>query len=236
MASGNRAAYAMVPLLTVGSLALVGFRPRQFAAAGVVAGSMVVVLAALGGDPLLVAKLLPEHLYVTASTGWHEMRGSLTALGHGTGWDTNAALRYGDAAERRYIENWYAKASLELGMAGLASITVALAAIIWRTLGPLRRLDAGTRQLAAPVAALLALTAVALFKGPYIDLDPMNVYFWLFAGMLLGLYRVAGVEPGPRAPEVAACRSPYVSRTSCRTRSSTSRRCIASWRGGRRST
>jgi len=204
MASGNRAAYAMVPLLTLGSLALAGVRPSKFAAAGAAAGAMVVVLAALGGNPLLVAKLLPEHLYVTASTGWHEMRSSFLLFGHGTGWDTNAALRYGDTDQRRYIENWYAKASLELGILGLVSITVALAAIVMRALAPLRRLDAGTRQLAAPVAVLLAATAVALFKGPYIDLDPMNVYFWLFAGMLLGLYRAAGVEPGARTTEVAA--------------------------------
>jgi hypothetical protein len=37
---------------------------------------------------------------------------------------------------------------------------------------------------------------VTLFKGPYVDLDPMNVYFWLLIGMLFGLYRCGGAERG----------------------------------------
>jgi hypothetical protein len=53
------------------------------------------------------------------------------------------------------------------------------------------------------VAALLLLTVVSLFKGPYIDLDPLNVYFWLFAGMLLGLYRAVGAVPGLGAKAAA---------------------------------
>jgi hypothetical protein len=202
-ASGNRAAYVMVPLITVVSLAFAGVRPSRLASAGAASGAMVLAVAALGGNPLLVLRLLPEHVHVTLSYGWHEMRSSFLLLGHGTGWDTNGALRYGDTAQRRYIENWYAKASLELGVLGLLSITVALASIIVRLVTPLRRLDARPRQLAAPVAALLLLTVVSLFKGPYIDLDPLNVYFWLFAGMLLGLYRAVGAVPGLGAKAAA---------------------------------
>lgn len=182
----------MVPAIAVLGLALAGARPaRLVAAIAVVLLVMAVALAAGGADPLLVAKLLPEHVHVTLSHGWAEMRSSLTAFGHGTGWDTNAALRYGEGGQRRYIENWFAKSSLELGVLGLLSVTVALAALLAHLLRPLRSLDPGARQLAAPVFALLALTAVSLFKGPFIDFDPLNVYFWLFAGMLAGLYRTA---------------------------------------------
>jgi hypothetical protein len=28
-----------------------------------------------------------------------------------------------------------------------------------------------------------------LVKGPYIDLDPLNVYFWLLLGAVFGLFR-----------------------------------------------
>jgi O-antigen ligase len=128
----------------------------------------------------------------------------MTATGHGTGWDTNSALRYGDATERRFVENWYAKATLELGVVGVISIIVAFAALGARLAVPLRRCDARARPLAAGVFALLAITAVSLFKGPYIDLDPLNVYFWLFAGMLLGLYRAADRDASERDVEVAA--------------------------------
>ncbi len=50
-----------------------------------------------------------------------------------------------------------------------------------------RRIDARSRQLAAPIVALLLVMTAALFKGPYLDLDPLNVYFWLFAGMALAV-------------------------------------------------
>ena len=198
-ASGARAAYVMVPMITVATLLLSGFRLSRLAAVAVVVGAMVIALAAGGADPLLVARLLPGHAQVELTYGWHEMQsGGLTAFGHGTGWDTNAALRYGDTDQWRYIENWFAKASLELGAVGLASITVALAALVFHTLRPLRDVDAATRQLAAPVCALLVLTVLSLFKGPYIDLDPLNVYFWLLAGMLAGLYRAAGATAESR--------------------------------------
>lgn len=202
-ASGARVAYVMVPMVTVAALLLSGFRLSRLAAVAVVAGAMVIALAAGGADPLLVVRLLPGHAQVELGYAWREMQGGgLTAFGHGTGWDTNAALRYGNTDQQRYIENWFAKASLELGAVGLASITVALAALVFHTLRPLRDVDAATRQLAAPVCALLVLTVLSLFKGPYIDLDPLNVYFWLLAGMLAGLYRAAGATAASLEHEV----------------------------------
>lgn len=91
-----------------------------------------------------------------------------------------------------------------MGVVGLASIVAAFAAIGVRLAAPLRRLDAGARPLAAALLALLGITAVSLFKGPYIDLDPLNVYFWLFAGMLLGLYRAAGAHSSASDAEAAS--------------------------------
>jgi hypothetical protein len=193
IASGVRASYVVAPTLLVAAFVLAGTNLRHARYAVAVVAIVAVAGAGLGANPVRIAEMMPAHVHQQVGTAWHEMRSSFTLFGHGTGWDTNAALRYGDATQQRYIENWYAKASLELGVLGLFSIVIALAAIIVRVVTPLRRLDARTRQLAAPVAALLLLTVVSLFKGPYIDLDPINVYFWLFAGMLLGLSRAAAV-------------------------------------------
>jgi hypothetical protein len=115
------------------------------------------------------------------------MSSAMRVLGHGTGWDTNAALRYGGVEDGRYIENWYAKAGLELGIAGLVAIAVALSAMLWSLVRALVRADAASRALAGPIVALLVWVAVGLFKGPYVDLDPLNVYFWLLAGVAAGV-------------------------------------------------
>jgi hypothetical protein len=32
--------------------------------------------------------------------------------------------------------------------------------------------------------AFLCWAVLSAMKGPFIDLDPVNVYFWLFAGVL----------------------------------------------------
>ena len=37
-------------------------------------------------------------------------------------------------------------------------------------------------------------------KGQYLDLDPLNVYFWLFAGMLFKLPALEDPEPRGEAP------------------------------------
>jgi hypothetical protein len=203
IASGARASYLVVPALLM--VAFVLARPSLRHARYAVAVVAIVGLAgvALGANPMRIAEMMPAHLHQQLRTAWHEMRSSFTLFGHGTGWDTNAALRYGDTTQQRYIENWYAKASLELGALGLLSIVVALAALVARAAVPLRRIDAEARQLAAPIVALLLLTVLSLFKGPYIDLDPLNVYFWLFAGMLMGLYRALGAAPDSAAKAAA---------------------------------
>ncbi len=208
MASGVRAAYVAVPALTVASMALAGATVRQWACVALVAVAMLGVAALAGAAPWRIATMIPAHTQQQLATASNEMGDALrtSPLGHGTGWDTNSALRYGSSGEQRFIENWYAKTMLEFGIAGLVCVVVALASIGARLAMGWRSLDARARQAAAPVLALLGITAIALFKGPYVDLDPMNVYFWLLAGMLLGLYRCAptGCPAGAERNEVCA--------------------------------
>jgi hypothetical protein len=107
----------------------------------------------------------------------------------GTGTDTGAA-RYalGDPNALVGIENFYAKAAYELGVPGLLVVAGLFTAII----------IAGVRARAgmkSPVLRCWASTLVTFFvvillnsfKGWLVDLDPVNVYFWVFCGMLLKL-------------------------------------------------
>lgn len=190
-ASGARAAYLVVPTMTVLALCLAGVRPSRLVAPGFAACG-VLGLALLAEPGLVtIARYLPGHVQVSLSYAWRELSDSALAIGNGTGWDTNAALRYGGASERRFIENWYAKTLLELGVAGFVAIVVALGSMLATLLGRLRAAHDDVRTVAAPVCALLAVVVVLLFKGSYIDVAPLNVYFWLLAGMLAGLFEQA---------------------------------------------
>jgi hypothetical protein len=195
-ASGARAAYVAVPAIAVLSVALSGIGLRRVMALAALATIALGIVAATQTDATSIARALPSHAEVTLRTAAHELGSSFTLAGHGTGWDTNAALRYGGVTERRYIENWYAKAMLELGVGGLIAIVAAFGSISWALIRGSVRLSAPSRRMAAPVVVLLLITMALLFKGPYIDLDPLNVYFWLLAGAVFGLFRCGERDGG----------------------------------------
>ena len=187
IASGQRQAYLTVPALAITSVLLAAPARAQLIKMLVVGAAVVAVLLMATTSPLTILGAVPAHAWEAAGTGSAELRGAVSTgiAGHGTGWDTQAALRYGGSASKRYIENWYGKAALELGIVGLAAIVLALASLQWRLFAGLRQIDAASRRAAAPLCAMLALMTATLFKGPVLDLDPMNVYFWLITGMLL---------------------------------------------------
>jgi hypothetical protein len=70
-----------------------------------------------------------------------------------------------------------------------------------------------TKAYAQALLAFLIVAIVNEWKGSYLDIDPLNVYFWLFAGVLLR-------TPFLRAPtfaEVAQRREVLVRRRSLHT-------------------
>jgi hypothetical protein len=198
IATGARLAYICVPLMVVMAVFLGNPSRGQVVRFGLAGLALLAASMVLAQAPIEVIKVMPAHMLVEMGTATRELRGSGLSrlIGHGTGWDTRAALQYGGGTDARYIENWYAKAALELGALGLVSIVVVLASLSTRLLTSLRRMDPAARRLAAPVTAVLIITIASLFKGPMIDVDPLNVYFWLFAGMLLGVARLS--ERGDR--------------------------------------
>ncbi len=194
MASGARAVYLLLPAITFLAVVINGTSLRR---GRMLAGALLVAIAgaaALAGSPLAIVEELPLHVGVTLSTAWRELASSLAIVGHGTGWDTNAALRYANISDRRYVENWYAKSALELGVFGLAAIVFAFGAMLVGLINGVRALDARARAAAAPIVALMLVVMIALFKGPYIDLQPLSVYFWLFIGLVAGLIRCSRRE------------------------------------------
>jgi hypothetical protein len=198
IASGARAAYVAVPAIAALSLALAGRPSMRLAAIGAGAAVCCGIVAFALFDGMQIARELPSHAGVTLRTSVDELRSGFTLVGHGTGWDTNAALRYGGVTERRYVESWYAKTMIELGILGLMAIVVAFTAIALGLLRGLRMpsISVEGRRTAAPIVALIAVVMALLVKGPYVDLDPLNVYFWLLIGATFGLFRVTADAGG----------------------------------------
>lgn len=111
----------------------------------------------------------------------------LAPLGMGTGTNTGAA-RYAvsDVSAFIAIENYYAKATVELGIPGLLIVAGLFLAIM---VAGLKARRTKALPLFGPCAnAFLAFVIIMFlnsFKGWQIDLDPVNVYYWLFVGLLL---------------------------------------------------
>lgn len=219
--TGQRGAFVFVPLLLLlvlgleaarGSLQLRTVLP---AAAGFVA-ALLLVLVAIG----TTAGGLVEHLYETSRIQFDDLVVSgfreaieLTVMGLGAGADTNAS-RYAYENETlfqgvggRWYEGWYVKTYLELGVLGLVLVALLFGTILVRAVRA--HLAVSSTSLGAVTAVLVAVVAWTLiynFKGQYLDFDPLNVYFWLFAGLA---FKVPALETVTEAgAERAGARRP----------------------------
>jgi hypothetical protein len=202
---GVRAALAMTPLL-VAMIVLISFSPRRARVSTVALGGTGLLAGGLAA--VNVSGLLAQSTRVGAAEFASGFLGGLpramgiTLTGLGTGYATGAA-RYAlggvaspaAAAGLNFSESWWVKVLLELGVAGLLAVVVLMGWLLvagylaWRRTG-----DRDLRQVAAALLAFLLWTLVYLSKGAEIDLDPINVYFWLFAGILLRLPALAGAD------------------------------------------
>ena len=190
--TGARTAFIFVPLLLLLAFGLdrgLGGVLRGVALAGGMLGGALLLLSmrAIG---------LFEHvadLFVTYAQGTaYELlvQALISApLGNGTGTNTGPA-RYAlpDPASFSALENYYAKAVYELGVPGFLLILALFGVLIWQGFRIRRRLqDPALRPYAAALVAFFIAVALNSFKGWLIDLDPVNVYFWMFAGVLAKL-------------------------------------------------
>jgi hypothetical protein len=199
--SGARGAFAFVPLLLLIMVALdsaPGGRVRRASVVALVATACLVAASSLLGSSL--RPLLGD----VASHGFAQLDLALvqglrhavdvTILGIGTGMDTVAA-RYAvpddqlfQAIGGTWQESWWVKAILELGVAGLIAVVALLGTIAVRAVRSTARLnDAGLRAVSAALTAYVLWGLLIGFKAQYLDLDPMNIYFWLFLGILARL-------------------------------------------------
>ncbi len=120
-------------------------------------------------------------------------RGGLFGLGAGTntgaarhGWDRSELAFLADGGA--FIENFYGKAVVELGVLGFFVMLgcygmLFLYCLQIRAQMKLERF----KNIASVACAMIAFCAIVSFKGWTLDVDPMNYYFYLTIGLVLGL-------------------------------------------------
>jgi hypothetical protein len=123
----------------------------------------------------------------------------ITWLGLGPGMTTGPARYAVDllslATGLVGIEGFYAKTIAEIGVPGLIIVVVLFTRLLiagYRAFGRLH--DRALRAFGAGILAFLFLQVVYLVKGSFLDIDPLNVYFWLFAGILMKLPTLDAIE------------------------------------------
>ena len=120
-------------------------------------------------------------------------KGGLFGLGAGTntgaarhGWDRSELAFLADGGA--FIENFYGKAVVELGVLGFFVMLgcygmLFLYCLQIRSQMKLERF----KNIASVACAMIAFCAVVSFKGWTLDVDPMNYYFYMTIGLVLGL-------------------------------------------------
>jgi len=201
--TGARSAFLFAPLLLLLAFGL------DRGVAGLLR-ALAMVGGMLGGALLLLSMRaigLFDHvadLFVTYAQGtaYGLLAQALVSapLGNGTGTNTGPA-RYAlsDPGSFSALENYYAKAVMELGIAGLLLIWLLFGSLIRLGFRTRRQLqDPSLRPCAAPLLAFFITVALISFKGWLMDLDPVNVNFWVFAGVMAKLPELG--RRGEQAP------------------------------------
>jgi hypothetical protein len=219
MFSGVRLGFIVIPLLVAAIIVLAIHSKNRLPWAAVAAAAVFLALA--GGTAASVCGFA-AHIGETVkqesnpvvvnsvSEAVHK-----TWLGLGAGSDSTAA-RYAfpnvelQTSVGAVQESWYVKTYLELGAFGLAIVLALLGTLMYRAARVhLRIRDSRLKMVSAAILALMGWVLIYCIKAQYFDLDPINVYFWLFAGILMSLPRLERREtPPPEAPEPDAERVP----------------------------
>jgi hypothetical protein len=168
------------------------------------------MLAVLLIPPAVLATFASSSSLGVRATGWGEIldRAAAAPFGHGIGTTAAAAERAlaGGASPGDVLivdgaayqpDNQYVKALLELGPLGLWLLLLVYAAALAQAFGIARTASPPDRALAEGVAASLVAVVAASWVSTYLEIFPLDLYFWLLLGVVTSMVRgpVRGLEP-----------------------------------------
>ncbi|WP_448597589.1 hormogonium polysaccharide biosynthesis protein HpsL [Thermoleptolyngbya sp.] len=190
--SGQRVALILVPAVFVTLLVLTGqvVNLKRFIPGAAVLGA-VLGYAALRNPDILSRRVeslqsrweaSPPHLFILEQ--FQRSLNHQDLLGNGLGRATNAARTLGDT---ELIETYYPKLLYEIGVLGTLTFLVLVTMLTVLTFWAYR--STRDRTLRSYGAALWLFVLFISYNTYYypLDVDPVAVYYWFFAGVVLKL-------------------------------------------------
>ncbi|NES89944.1 MULTISPECIES: hormogonium polysaccharide biosynthesis protein HpsL [Okeania] len=189
--SGQRIALALVPTVTIILLVLTGqiANLKRFLPIGI--GLGVVLGGVIVSNPVVVQERIdsfvsrwqaaPPTAFITGQ--FHEVS-HVGVLGKGLGRATNSARTFG---RTRLIETYYPKLIYEIGQFGAIAMLVLLTTITFTSFKAYRSVkDKSLRSYGACYWVFVLIISYNTYYYP-LDVDPVTVYYWYFAGVVLRL-------------------------------------------------
>lgn len=190
---GQRIALALVPVVTIILLVLTGqiANLKRFLPIGI--GLGVVLTGAVVSNPAVVQERVdsfvgrwqasPPTAFITQQFE-ESTHGQDGIFGNGLGRATNAARAFG---KTRLIETYYPKLIYEIGPIGTISFLVLVTVLTVTCFKAYRSLkDKSLRSYGASYWVFILIISYNTYYYP-LDVDPVTVYYWYFAGVVLRL-------------------------------------------------
>ncbi|HIK40098.1 MAG TPA: hypothetical protein IGS51_05965 [Thermoleptolyngbya sp. M55_K2018_002] len=190
--SGQRVALILVPSVFVTLLVLTGqvVNLKRFIPGAAILG-LVLGYAALRNPDILSRRFeslqsrweaSPPHLFILEQFQWSLNHQNF--LGNGLGRATNAARTLGDT---ELIETYYPKLLYEIGMLGTLAFLALVTMLTVLTFLAYRSMrDRTLRSYGAALWLFVLFISYNTYYYP-LDVDPVAVYYWFFAGVVLKL-------------------------------------------------
>lgn len=206
--SGMRAAFVFPPVLLLVYALISGRGVGALGGAVLVCLIGVSFLYATGFDTDELAEGVAEHtgLYQEQNFSWVQFSYALEQAPFGMGTGTNTvAGRFATegltAAEKASLGGYevqFAKTVYELGVFGLVPFLLIMGGLLYHGIvGTLRVREPRLRRAHAAFGSFVLIVFVYFFKAWVIDVDPANVFFWVYVGLL---YRLAALDLLVAAP------------------------------------
>jgi hypothetical protein len=209
--SGSRTAFVFVPALLVLILVLDRVLVGAMVWLAMVPSLFLLALGVAGIDPVVLATNVQKLTEINTkgiAIGTVIEALERYPMGIGTGMNTNAARHVLGQGRLIGYESQYAKTVTELGILGLAALLAVFGMMVQSGVAILVRISGGRHSTtAAAFLAYFIMLPIHCLKGWPLDWEPGNLYYWIFAAMMLALPHLEAGGTGRRiapAPTLAA--------------------------------
>ncbi len=202
--SGQRIAMVLIPPIFVGLLLLTGQIKNWQRFAKIIIGlSVILGLVAIPNQEVIQQRLNSVYSRWQASPPYEEITMQFqnshnylktVLIGQGLGRATNSARSLGTADTVKLIEAYYPKLLYEIGYPGMLAFLAFVSNLTYLCFKSYRSIrDRSLRGIGASFWVFVLFISYNTYWYP-LDTDPVAVYYWLFAGVILKLPEIEKQE------------------------------------------